>query len=261
MDRLGRVSRGAVMIKEQRKMGEVFPALLCWVWSVTWCALSGEYLGVVVLCCCSAFFRMVPCAVSGALWFGLGGLWLGLQSVPDRAVLHFWGFFSGLSGLQLGAVVPTTIPNVGNSKSISNTLAGVVLIAPVIMTNVALCRRHISVPAEVTSLPQMLMLPLKSLHVYKARVILGVSTRVLLMNAQSDHKVYIPSRHRPVVAIPGKGVRCQWGQFGMRASPYTPPNMDQGRVGNIFLIFLCFFIITAPLDILPSLSIGLIQHR
>ncbi len=36
------------------------------------------------------------------------------------------------------------------------------------------------------------------------------------------------SRRRPVVAIPGKGVRCQWGQFGMRASPYAPPNIDQG---------------------------------
>ncbi len=34
------------------------------------------------------------------------------------------------------------------------------------------------------------------------------------------------SRHRPVVAIPGKVVRCQWGQFGMRASPYAPPNIE-----------------------------------
>ncbi len=34
------------------------------------------------------------------------------------------------------------------------------------------------------------------------------------------------SRRRPVAAIPGKGVRCQWGQFGMRASPYDPPNID-----------------------------------
>ncbi len=35
------------------------------------------------------------------------------------------------------------------------------------------------------------------------------------------------SRRRPVVAIPpGKGVRCQWGQFGMRASPYAPPNIE-----------------------------------
>ncbi len=28
------------------------------------------------------------------------------------------------------------------------------------------------------------------------------------------------------MAIPGKGVRCQCGQFGMRASPYAPPNID-----------------------------------
>ncbi len=35
------------------------------------------------------------------------------------------------------------------------------------------------------------------------------------------------SRRRSVVAIPGKGVRCQWGQFGMRASPYAPPNIDR----------------------------------
>ncbi len=34
------------------------------------------------------------------------------------------------------------------------------------------------------------------------------------------------SRHRPIVAIPGKGVWCQWGQFGMRASLYAPPNID-----------------------------------
>ncbi len=34
------------------------------------------------------------------------------------------------------------------------------------------------------------------------------------------------SRRRPVVAIPGKGVRCQCGQFGMRASPYAPPNIE-----------------------------------
>ncbi len=34
------------------------------------------------------------------------------------------------------------------------------------------------------------------------------------------------SRRRPVVAIPGKGVRCQWGQFGMRASPYAPSNIE-----------------------------------
>ncbi len=31
---------------------------------------------------------------------------------------------------------------------------------------------------------------------------------------------------RPVVAIPGKEIRCQWGQFGMRASPYAPPNIE-----------------------------------
>ncbi len=47
-----------------------------------------------------------------------------------------------------------------------------------------------------------------------------------------DRKVVCPkaspplSRRRPVVAIPGKGVRCQWGQFGMRASPYASPNID-----------------------------------
>ncbi len=34
------------------------------------------------------------------------------------------------------------------------------------------------------------------------------------------------SRRMPYVAIPGKGVRCLWGQFGMRASPYAPPNID-----------------------------------
>ncbi len=35
------------------------------------------------------------------------------------------------------------------------------------------------------------------------------------------------SRRRPIMAILGKGVRCQWGQFGMRASPYAPPNIDR----------------------------------
>ncbi len=42
------------------------------------------------------------------------------------------------------------------------------------------------------------------------------------------HKLYplLWSRRRPVVAIPGKGVRCQWGHFGMRALPYTLPNID-----------------------------------
>ncbi len=34
------------------------------------------------------------------------------------------------------------------------------------------------------------------------------------------------SQRRPYVAIPGKGVRCLWGQFGMRASPNTSPNID-----------------------------------
>ncbi len=34
------------------------------------------------------------------------------------------------------------------------------------------------------------------------------------------------SRCRPVMAIPGKGVQCQCCQFGMRASPYTPPNIE-----------------------------------
>ncbi len=34
------------------------------------------------------------------------------------------------------------------------------------------------------------------------------------------------SWRRPVVAILGKGVRCQWGQFGMCALPYAPPNID-----------------------------------
>ncbi len=34
---------------------------------------------------------------------------------------------------------------------------------------------------------------------------------------------------QPVVAIPGKGVRCQCGQFGMRASPYAPPNIVPSR--------------------------------
>ncbi len=36
----------------------------------------------------------------------------------------------------------------------------------------------------------------------------------------------IMSQRWPVVAIPGKGVRCQWGQFSMRASPYAPLNID-----------------------------------
>ncbi len=35
------------------------------------------------------------------------------------------------------------------------------------------------------------------------------------------------SRRRPVVAIPGKGVRCQWGHFDMRASPDAPPNIEK----------------------------------
>ncbi len=38
------------------------------------------------------------------------------------------------------------------------------------------------------------------------------------------------SWRRPIVAILGKGVRCQWGQFGMRASPYAPPNIDWCKV-------------------------------
>ncbi len=37
---------------------------------------------------------------------------------------------------------------------------------------------------------------------------------------------------RPLVAIPGKEVRCQWGQFGMRASPYAPSNIDHKRVAK-----------------------------
>ncbi len=37
------------------------------------------------------------------------------------------------------------------------------------------------------------------------------------------------SRCRPLVAIPGKGVRCQWGQFGMRASPCAPPNIELAK--------------------------------
>ncbi len=31
---------------------------------------------------------------------------------------------------------------------------------------------------------------------------------------------------QPVVAIPGKGVRCQYRQFGMHASPHAPLNID-----------------------------------
>ncbi len=42
------------------------------------------------------------------------------------------------------------------------------------------------------------------------------------------------SRRRPVVAILGKGVRCQWGQFGMRASPYAPPNIEDPSQNYLF---------------------------
>ncbi len=47
-------------------------------------------------------------------------------------------------------------------------------------------------------------------------------------NTHLDMKLWFItlSRRRPVVAIPGKVVRYQWGQFGMRASPYTPSNID-----------------------------------
>ncbi len=38
---------------------------------------------------------------------------------------------------------------------------------------------------------------------------------------------------RPAEAITDKGLQCLWGQFGMRASPYTPPSgKDIQTVGN-----------------------------
>ncbi len=37
------------------------------------------------------------------------------------------------------------------------------------------------------------------------------------------------SRRRPIVVIPGKGVWYQWGQFGMRASSYAPPNIERSN--------------------------------
>ncbi len=45
----------------------------------------------------------------------------------------------------------------------------------------------------------------------------------MLKNQKTDQAV---ARCRPIVAIPGKRVRCQWGQFGMRALPFTPQNID-----------------------------------
>ncbi len=40
------------------------------------------------------------------------------------------------------------------------------------------------------------------------------------------------SRHRADLAIPGKRVWCLWGQFGMRASPYAPSNINGFTLGR-----------------------------
>ncbi len=55
------------------------------------------------------------------------------------------------------------------------------------------------------------------------------------------------SRCRPVMAIPGKGVRYQWGQFGMRASPYALPNIDMPRSCSV------------RIQVLPSLTLSLFR--
>ncbi len=61
----------------------------------------------------------------------------------------------------------------------------------------------------------------------KAMLIFEAGSLLFLKNAQLCPKTFPSlSRRRSVVAIPGKVVRCQWGQFGMRASPYAPPNID-----------------------------------
>ncbi len=55
-------------------------------------------------------------------------------------------------------------------------------------------------------------------------------------------KVFPPlSQHRPFVTIPGKGVRCQWGQFGMRASPYAPPNIEYEFYYPLVKVHLGYF--------------------
>ncbi len=64
----------------------------------------------------------------------------------------------------------------------------------------------------------------KSAHEYRRTMQTGEVDNAVNNKVSTSNQSL--SRRRPVVAIPGKGVRCQWGQFGMRASPYAPPNID-----------------------------------